>query len=150
VDYSLQLSNMPTLRRLDGLGGATLAGFRLEEVGLTDTTGLEGRLLDGGRLELLNNGALVEAAVFQEIGSASTIHVHENPLVEELDFANLVSVDRLEIDGNERLCGLKLPKLERVETVRILRNPCLSTSELLALFEGVEVTGELRVEENGP
>lgn len=90
------------------------------------------------------------AAVLGEISSASTIHIHENPLLEELDFAELVVLDRLEIDGNERLCRLELPKLEQVETVRILRNPCLSTSEILARLEGIQVTGELTVEENGP
>ncbi len=150
IEYSLQLSDMPALRRMDGLGAATLGGLRLASVGLTDTRDVEGRLLDGGRVELLSNDGLVAAAVLGEISSASTIHIHENPLLEELDFAELVVLDRLEIDGNERLCRLELPKLEQVETVRILRNPCLSTSEILARLEGIQVTGELTVEENGP
>lgn len=150
VDYSLQLSDMPALRRLDGLGAATLGGLRLDSVGLTDTRDVEGRLLDGGRLELLSNDRLVEAAVLGEVSTATSIHVHENPLLEALNLTELAEVGWLEIDGNDSLCSLRLPKLEQVETVRILRNPCLSTSEIMAQLEGVEVTGELLVEENSP
>ncbi len=149
IDYSLQLADMPALNGLSGLGAAWLGGFRLENLGLIDTTDLEGRLLDGGRLELYGNGLLKQAAVFGEVRSASTIHVHHNSVLESLNFAELVEVERLEIDGNTSLCTLKLPKLLRVETVQITGNPCLSTSEILALFEGIEVTGELTVEENG-
>lgn len=80
------------------------------------------------RVEVQNNPGLrwLRLAGSHGLADIQFLTVTDNPALAQIDFPDLVKVDRLSVNSNATLSSIGIPELKRVDTLEVTNNPALS------------------------